>query len=919
MRICWLLIVILLAVSAFGAETVLYRAQWGVGEKGLDGWTVNATEKTTVNDPKLGPTLVFPGGGATTPKFAVAGNHRIRLRYSFSKRKYGVLYCSVKQYGGGKDVGGFHQLWAQEPIIADSSPMELGFLTEPDADTVEITFSTAPHAEQRVTVSNFTVIDQGPPPALPVNGKELLTDPGWEGYAPRAELEQENSYFHGPGWMGWAARDASRVITRIPSRVHGGAQALMVRTGANGQAGFRHIPGFPTVEDGWYDFSFWAKGEGMVTPYVLLGGSYGDHFAISSTAVLLSPDEWRQLHIIYNADNPAHKDFSMGLLALGRAFIDDMSVKQITQEEGMKLRRNNEQWFRPPNVPQTVPAGGNRPVEITTLENPYLRVHLSPAGGGHVTEVRDKTRGLVWTGSWMGLDFPGPPVPILWNLPFRMERKDDTVTFSHTATGGAAAPFIDGVRIEQVFHLGPEDRKLSVTYRLTNTAKGTRLPNPAVRNSWVPSLGIKRLAAAGDAGEVVADTAAARITNLVAGWMAASGTPGSLVWGFDVAAAQGGFLDPIKRTAGWEYLRLMLPPGGTWETQAWLAPVDLPVVDAATATAAIMADLAGDAKGYALTLQAVSLTNTPVTARARVVDYGGAVLGATEFGVKGAARFIPQAGRFITAVDIKVGAATETIELFNDPGARTPEAGIQGSGQIQYRPPVPARVMRLPGVGDARKTIGASKSVLWAFGLYSQYYPLERALKAQGYAVEISEGGNAFPEEVEELFPYRAVIISNLGAIQLTAPARAALSQYVRAGGRLLVIGGSASLGNALTTGTDLEDLLPAMLSGPFDTRPLTTSAQLFSPTPDSGLGTLPWTDKPRIYWAHRLTARPTAAVLLKAGNTPVLLQGRCEHGKTLLFSGTVEGDPAPGDLPAWEWNGWPDLWAAVIKQLVKE
>ena len=96
MRICWLLIVILLAVSAFGAETVLYRAQWGVAEKGLDGWTVNAAEKTTVNDPKLGPTLVFPGGGATTPKLAVAGNHRIRLRYSFSKRKYGNLFCSVK-------------------------------------------------------------------------------------------------------------------------------------------------------------------------------------------------------------------------------------------------------------------------------------------------------------------------------------------------------------------------------------------------------------------------------------------------------------------------------------------------------------------------------------------------------------------------------------------------------------------------------------------------------------------------------------------------------------------------------------------------------------------------------------------------------------------------------------------------------
>ncbi|HEY3416899.1 MAG TPA: glutamine amidotransferase [Armatimonadota bacterium] len=915
-RHCWSLLVLLLAVSAVGAETVLYRAQWG--DKGLDGWTVNATEKTAVNDPKLGPTLIFPGGGATSPKLQVAGNHRIRLRYAFSKRKYGVLYCSLKQYGGGKDVGGFHQLWAQDPNIADSSPMELGFLTEPDADTVEIIFGTGASAEQRVTLSNFTVVDLGPAPPLKVDGKEYLPDPGWEGYAPRTELEQENSYFQGPGWMGWAARDASRVITRIPSRVHGGQQALMVRTGANGQAGFRFSPAVPTVEDGWYDFSFWAKGEGMVTPYVLLGGPYGDHYAISSAAVLLSPDDWRHLHIIYNADNPAHKGFTMGLLALGRTFIDDMSVKQVTPEEGMKLRDNNRQWFTPPNVQQSVPAGENRPRDEAILENNFLRVKLTPVGG-YVTEVTDKTRNITWTGAWLGLDFPTPPVPVLWSIPFRTERTADTVTFSHTATGGAAAPFIDGIRIEQIFHLGPDDRKLSVTYRLTNTAHGARLPNPAVRNSWAPALGVQRLSAAGDAGEVVTDKVDIHITNLIAGWMAASTAKGSLVWGFDVTAAQGGPLDPINRLVGWDYLRLMLPPGGTWETQAWLAPVDLPAVDAATASTAIMADLAGDANGYALTLRTAALTSTPVTARGRVVDYGGAVLGATEFGEKGGAKFVPQAGRFITAVDIKAGTSMETLELFNDPGARTPEAGIQGSGQIQYRPPVPARVMRLPGVGDARKTISASKSILWAYGLYSQYYPLEKVLKAQGYTVEISDSGNAFPEEVEELFPYRAVILSNLGAIQLTAQARAALSQYVRAGGRLLVIGGSLSLGNAQTTGTDLEDLLPATLTGPYDAQPLASTAQLLAPTPTSGLGALPWADKPHLYWAHRLTARPSAAVLLKAGNTPVLLQGNCELGKTLLFSGTVEGDPAPGDLPAWEWKGWSDLWAAVVRRLVTE
>ncbi len=916
-----------LCLAAEAEETVLYNAKWGQGENGLDGWKLTPSGQV-VADSKQGTCMAFGPGGAKSPVIPVKGGHSLRFRYSFRKTLPGMLYASVRQYAKGNQIA-WRELQKFGEPFPDPKTVELGVLTEPEAEQIGFEFGLGGEASQRLTVSGFEVVDLGPPADIAVDGKELLDDPGWEARNPREALPAENSYGIGT-WMGWGL-PAVMVITNLPNRVHDGKRALMIRPTADtsqGHSGFRSNFSIPVKQDAWYDFSVWAKGEGTAQLHYV-----GD---LGGAQVLLSPSEWRQLHLIYCVDNPVRKSFSVGVLVSGRVFIDDMSVRQITHAQATELRKTANQWIVPPKVAMTVPEGEKRSSENVLLENPHLRVTLSPLGGGHIVELEDKEHCAAWENvSLLNLVFPGQPVTIDWNIPFKTAKSADgcEVVFSHTVTGGAAAPFLDGVKIEQVFSLRPDDRLLKVTWSLTNASAGVRLPNPAAMNSWGADASVLRLAAEGETGSLFAETKPVTTANLVAGWMAASTGKASLVWGFDIRAVQEGALDPVKRQTSWSYLRLSLPPGGgAWQTYAWVASVPLSDVNYADDTAAVHAGLRKVGRQFELELGISQFAPGATDLRAVVKDYDNKELASAVLKKSSTVRFDPPAGRFITALEIGAGAGRRTAELFNDPRAREQkDAGIEGAGQTQYRPTVPIRVLRLPDAGDLRQTIAGSKTVLWAMGLFCQYYPLDAPLRKLGLEVESLDWANGFPEEIEELSAYRMVILSNLGAAHFSPLARAALSQYVRAGGSLLVIGGSMALGNSLTTGTDLEDLLPATLGGPFDVRPC--AGQRMEPSggssfwqrlfgsadePIPGLDPLPWGDKPRLYWRHSIMRRPTAVVLALADGYPVLLEWQCGLGKVTLFAGTVEGNPEGGEVAAWDWKGWPELWRLTLERLLR-
>jgi len=174
---------------------------------------------------------------------------------------------------------------------------------------------------------------------------------------------------------------------------------------------------------------------------------------------------------------------------------------------------------------------------------------------------------------------------------------------------------------------------------------------------------------------------------------------------------------------------------------------------------------------------------------------------------------------------------------------------------------------------------------------------------------------SGYSKNIAELCRYDVVVLANADASWLGFSGRAALREFVNAGGGLLVLGGSYSLGQGYFIDTFLADILPVNVLSVRDAQP--ASPPLTLKPASTGLArVLPatvWTPAPSLYWRHRVTLKPGATVQLLAGTEPVLITGTYGKGRVAVFTGTVLGQPAGKDLPFWEWTGWPTLMHQTI------
>jgi uncharacterized membrane protein len=187
-----------------------------------------------------------------------------------------------------------------------------------------------------------------------------------------------------------------------------------------------------------------------------------------------------------------------------------------------------------------------------------------------------------------------------------------------------------------------------------------------------------------------------------------------------------------------------------------------------------------------------------------------------------------------------------------------------------------------------------------------------------------------FPGTAAELSAYGAVILSDIGAssillapqtVQRAEPGPdrlAAIEQYVRSGGGLLMIGGYLSFagidGKARYHGTPVEDALPVTISAADDT---VEKPQGVVPAPAApGHPVLrdvpgPW---PALLGYNRLTARPEAEVLARCGTDPLLACREYHAGRSAAFASDCAPHWAPP--PFLDWPGYRMLWPALVRWL---
>ncbi|HOF86791.1 MAG TPA: glutamine amidotransferase, partial [Armatimonadota bacterium] len=179
---------------------------------------------------------------------------------------------------------------------------------------------------------------------------------------------------------------------------------------------------------------------------------------------------------------------------------------------------------------------------------------------------------------------------------------------------------------------------------------------------------------------------------------------------------------------------------------------------------------------------------------------------------------------------------------------------------------------------------------------------------------------SGYPKTYEELCAYDVVVLVNADAAWFGFPGRAALRDYVKAGGGLLVLGGSATLGQGAFANTFLDEMLPVTVAAGRDIA--STGKPLPLKPAATGLArALPaevWQTPAYLYWRHLVRPKPEAQVHLSAGDAPVLFTGTYGQGRVAAFTGTVLGEPAGKEGPFWQWKGWPLLMHNALRWLAQ-
>lgn len=208
----------------------------------------------------------------------------------------------------------------------------------------------------------------------------------------------------------------------------------------------------------------------------------------------------------------------------------------------------------------------------------------------------------------------------------------------------------------------------------------------------------------------------------------------------------------------------------------------------------------------------------------------------------------------------------------------------------------------------------------------------KEALKANGYQVDHIPSHlvpSSFPTTLGALSTYDVIILSDIGANSFllhdetwlegrATPNRLQmLAEYVKKGGGLIMVGGYMSFqgiqGKASYKGTPIEDVLPVEMQ-PFDDRkecPQGCKAEL---GPDFSLLKGAPTELPLLLGYNKVNLKSGSYLIYKIQNDPLLALREVGKGRSVAWTSDIGPHWCPEQFLKWE--GYPKLWAAIIRWL---
>ncbi|MCE0766993.1 glutamine amidotransferase [Pseudonocardia kujensis] len=204
------------------------------------------------------------------------------------------------------------------------------------------------------------------------------------------------------------------------------------------------------------------------------------------------------------------------------------------------------------------------------------------------------------------------------------------------------------------------------------------------------------------------------------------------------------------------------------------------------------------------------------------------------------------------------------------------------------------------------------------------------ALDREGLEVTYVRGheiSSKFPKSAQELQQFDAVVLSDIGSNSFLLPDEtflrserspnrlALLRDWTRAGGGLVMIGGYMSFtgidGKARFGMTPLADVLPVRMLDHDDRVEESEGVKAeFDAPAHPVLGGTP-AEWPPLLGYNRVTAKPDATTIARAGDDPLLVVGPAGEGRAVAFTSDLAPHWAPPEFVGW--SHYQKLWASIL------
>ena len=591
---------------------------------------------------------------------------------------------------------------------------------------------------------------------------------------------------------------------------------------------------------------------------------------------------------------------------------------------------------------------------VVVIENDLYRLAFDPARGGRCSSFVVKATGREWVydGEWAGLFLdhfahqPWPGELLAASYQHALDR-DATSVRLRLWTTATRDPLTEGLVVGKEVTLRAGQRQIELVNTFSNATAagknvalwvqqcfcygGDRLYDVYYRPSssgvrWVgmDDCGEAKIPPGGD------DYAKDWVKDPVAGWTAGRDrrTSEGAVFLLDANYLNILYNCANSYTTEWFMDKVPIPAGKSWSTRYAIVPVDgftafahagervIANVEATPETQAVC--IRHQVAGTTGALGRVTIATRVYGVRSQRVDdlpplsvegVGLAPVAATQTWSR------TQTEPILLRITLAGPDWTEHYEYLAE-GAFASQ-GIQGAGSVaEYIVPRVPKVKRFLKPEVWSRPRNAHPRTLLLYGLYSQHYRVEEAVKALDAeaAVKRFDGWDFFPPTYEELLGYDLLVLSDVPA----GPdyANEMVADFVRHGGGLLVLGGMLTYGAGQWRGTTLESILPVAMPEGFDCRWLPGGARPHVLSDHPAVRGIRWPDDARFYWIHAGVPKPDANVVLAADGQPILVVGHCGDGRIAAVLATCHGEPKRRQVEAWTTPEWTRLLSQTMQWL---